>query len=156
MMTAVEKFLKTSPHLTSWDTTHTVRTILNPETVQTPTLVAKVVSLHGTAASMVTPTDRDTQVPLMDISTTCGVTGNKARNNLYHTQATTTTQTSSDSVGVKLTPIRVHVLVRTLTCTGVCTTHPPMVDRVYMHLLRDTTDMVTTTTSVQTVPTHTG
>ena len=46
--------------------------ILSPETVQLPMLVVKVVSLHGTATTMLIRTDQHTRVPLTDICTTCG------------------------------------------------------------------------------------
>ena len=152
-MTVVEKFRKTSPRLTSWVTTRGDPAILSPETVQLPTLVVKVVSLHGTATTTDIRGDLATQDPLTDTCTTCGAIGLKVQHNTYPTQATTTTRTNSDSAGARLTLIPAHPTVPTHTTTGVTTTTPTTVVRVSTSLLKDTTDTVDTTTSVST--THT-
>ena len=154
-MTVVEKFLKTSPHLTSWDTTHGDRTILSLETVQLPTLVVKVVLRLGIATSTDTVTGQDTLAPLTDTCTTCGVSGHKDHSSLFPTLVTTTILTSSDSAGAKLTLIPAHPTVHTHTTTGVTTTTPTTVVKVYTSLLKDTTDTVDTTTSVSTTLTAT-
>ena len=155
-MMVLEKFLKTSPHLISWVTTHTEQTILSQETVQLPTLVVKVVSLHGTVTTTVIHTVQATLDPLMDISTTCGDTGLVVLNRTSPTQDTTTTLMNSDSAGAKLTKALHRTQVPTHTTTGVTTTTPTTVDRVSTSQLKDTTDTVDTTTSVWITLTHTG
>ena len=154
-MTVVEKFLKTSPRLTSWVTTHGDPVILSPETVQLPTLVVKVVSLHGTATTTDIRTDLVTQGPLTDTCTTCTTSGLKDHSPTQDTQVTTTTRTSSDSAGAKLTRTRAHPTVPTHTTTGVTTTTPTTVDRVSTSQLKATTDTADTTTSVSTMHTAT-
>ena len=143
-----EKFLRTLPHLTNWDTTHGDPTILSQETELPHTLVVKVVLHHGIVTTTDTPTDQDTLAPLTDTCTTCGVTGRKDLSSMFPTQVTTTTLTSSDSVGVKSMRTRAHRTDRTHTTTGVTTTPPTTVVRVPTSLLKDTPDTVVTTTSV--------
>ena len=147
-MTAVEKFLKTSPRQTSWVTIHGDQAIRSPETVQLPTLVVKVVSLRGIATTTDTRGDLDTQDPLTDTCTTSTTSGLKDLNPTQDTLVTTTTRASSDSDGAKLTLTQARPTVHTHTTTGDSTTTPTTVDRVSTSLLKATTDTVDTTTSV--------
>ena len=147
-MMVLEKSLRTSLPQTSWVTTHTQQTIRSPETELLPTLVVKVVLLHGTATTTVIRMVLDTQDPLMDTCTTCGAIGLKVQHSTSPTQVTTTTLMNSDSAGVRLTLTPAHPMDPTHTTTGVTTTTPITVDRVSTSHLKATTDTAVTTTSV--------
>ena len=143
MMEAV-KFLRTSPHLTRWDTTHGVQTILSLETELTPTPVVKVELRHGIVTNTDTVTDHPQPVPLMDTCTIYGATGHKVLRPSHPTLATTTTQISSDSDGLRLMLILRQTVDHTRNTTGATTTHHIMVDKGPSSLLKDTLEVHTT------------
>ena len=136
-MTEAVKFLKTSPLLTSWDTTHGVQAILNLEMALLHTMAVKVESLHGTVTNTDTATDHLQPRPKTVTCITSGDTGHKVLKPSRRILDTTITQTNSDSDGLK--SMRIHPLTAdtTRTTTGVTITPHTTVDKVHSSLLKD-------------------
>ena len=143
-MMEAEKFLRTLPHQTRWDTTHGALTILSLETVLPHTLVVKVELHHGIVTNTVTAMGHPLQVTLTVTCTTYGAIGLKVLRPSHPILVTTTTQTNSDSDGLKLMLTQHQTADITHTTTGATTTPLTMVDKGYTSLLKDTLEDHTT------------
>ena len=99
---------------------------------------------HGIVTNTVTAMGHPLQVTLTVTCTTYGAIGLKVLRPSHPILVTTTTQTNSDSDGLKLMLTQHQTADITHTTTGATTTPLTMVDKGYTSLLKDTLEDHTT------------